>query len=48
VVPLEVLVPSLCVASIKNMTERGAVQESLSQLMIMEEDRILAGFHQEV
>jgi hypothetical protein len=30
------------------MTERGAVQERLSQLMEMEEDRILAGFHQEV
>jgi transposase InsO family protein len=48
VVPLEFLVPSLCVATITNMTERGAVQERLSQLMEMEEDRILAGFHQEV
>jgi transposase InsO family protein len=48
VVPLEFLVPSLRVATITNMTERGTVQERLSQLMIMEEDRILAGFHQEV
>jgi hypothetical protein len=30
------------------MTERGAVKERLSQLMEMEEDRILEGFHQEV
>jgi hypothetical protein len=30
------------------MTERGTVQERLSQLMSMEEYRILAGFHQEV
>ena len=30
------------------MTERGAVKERLNQLMEMEEDRILAGFHQEV
>jgi hypothetical protein len=30
------------------MTERGAVQERINQLMIMEEDRILTGFHQEV
>jgi hypothetical protein len=30
------------------MTERGVVKESLNQLMEMEEDRILAGFHQEV
>jgi transposase InsO family protein len=48
VVPLEFLVPSLRVAAITNMTERGAVQDRLNQLMIMEEDRILAGFHQEV
>jgi hypothetical protein len=38
VVPLEFLVSSLHVA----------VQERLSQLMIMEDDKILAGFHQEV
>jgi hypothetical protein len=42
------LVPSLCVAAITNMTERGVVQERLSQLMDMEEHTILAGFHQEV
>jgi hypothetical protein len=30
------------------MTERGAVQERLSQLMELEEERVLAGFHQEV
>jgi hypothetical protein len=30
------------------MTERGTIQERLSQLMEMEEDKILAGFHQEV
>jgi hypothetical protein len=48
VVPLEFLVPSLCVVAITNMTERGAVKERLNQLMEMEEDKILAGFHQEV
>jgi hypothetical protein len=48
VVPLHFLVPSLCVATITNMIERGAAQERLNQLMIMEEDGILAGFHQEV
>jgi hypothetical protein len=30
------------------MTERGAVKERLRQLMIIEEDRIVAGFQQEV
>jgi transposase InsO family protein len=48
VVPLKFLVPSLCVIAITNMAEQGAVKESPSQLMEMEEDRILAGFHQEV
>jgi hypothetical protein len=48
VVPLEILVPSVSIAAITNMTERGTVQERLSQLMLMEEDRILTGFHQEV
>ena len=48
VVPLEFLVPSLRVETITNMTEQGEVQEMLSQMMEMEEDRILAIFHQEV
>jgi hypothetical protein len=48
VVPLEFLVPSLCIEAITHMTERGTVQERLNQLMTMEEDRILAGFHQQV
>ena len=48
VVPLEFLVSSLRVATITNMTEQGVVQERLSQMMRMEEDRILAGSHQEV
>jgi hypothetical protein len=30
------------------MTERGTVKERLNKLMEMEEDRILAWFHQEV
>jgi hypothetical protein len=45
---LEFLVPSLRVATITNMTERGVVKERLNKLMEMEEDKILAGFHQEV
>jgi hypothetical protein len=48
VVPLEFLVPILRIAAITHMTERGAVQEILNHLMTMEEDRILAGFHQQV
>jgi hypothetical protein len=48
VVPLEFLVHNLHIAAIINMTERGTVKERLIQLMEMEEDMILAGFHQEV
>jgi hypothetical protein len=47
-VPLEFLVPSLCVVAITQMIEQGAVQERLNQLMTMEEDHILVGFHQQV
>jgi hypothetical protein len=47
-VPLEFLVPILRVAAITHMTEQGAVQERLNQLMTMEEDRILARFQQQV
>jgi hypothetical protein len=38
----------MCVETITNMTERGIVKERLNQLMEMKEDRILAGFYQEV
>jgi hypothetical protein len=48
VVPLEFLAPILCVATITQMTKRGTIQEILNQLLTIEEDRILAGFHQQV
>jgi hypothetical protein len=48
VVPLEFLVPSLHIEEITNMTEIGTIHVRLSQLMEMEEDRILEGFHQKV
>jgi hypothetical protein len=40
IVPLEFMVPTLCVATITNMTEIGVVKERLNQLMDMEEDTI--------
>jgi hypothetical protein len=48
IVTLEFPIPSLHVETITNMTERGAIKERLSQLMEMEEEMILVGFHQEV
>jgi hypothetical protein len=48
VVPLEVLVPSLRISAITQMIERDAIKERLNQLLAMEEDRILVGFHKKV
>jgi len=48
VVPLEYLIPSFYIAIITNVTERGASQERLAQLMEIEEDIIVVGFHLEV
>jgi hypothetical protein len=48
VVPLEYLIPNLHIVSITNMIEIGSNKEILSQLMELEEDRIMVGFHQEV
>jgi hypothetical protein len=45
VVPLEYLIPNLCIVVITNMTKRGATQERLAQLMELEKDRIMARFH---
>jgi hypothetical protein len=45
VVPLEYLIPSLHIATIIEMTERGIAQEILTQLMELEEDKIVVGFH---
>jgi hypothetical protein len=47
-VPLEFLVPILRIVAITQMTEQGVVQERMNQLLSMEEDRILEGFHQKV
>jgi hypothetical protein len=46
VVPLEYLIPSPHIVAITNMTERSTAQEILSQLMELEDYRIMVGFHQ--
>jgi hypothetical protein len=48
VIPLDYLIPSLCIAVITNMTKNGVAQERLAQLIELEQDIIMAGFHQEV
>jgi hypothetical protein len=38
----------MCIETITDMTERGATKEILTQLMELEEDKIMESFHQEV
>jgi hypothetical protein len=47
-VPMEYLVPSLRIAAFTYMDDTGIVQERLAQLVELEEDRFIAGFHQQV
>jgi hypothetical protein len=48
VVPMEYLVPSLRIAIFIDMDDIGTVQDKLVQLVELEEDRFIAGFHQQV
>lgn len=46
--PMEFLVPSLCVALMTYMTKKGALEKRLDELMKLEEDIIIVGFRQQV
>ena len=46
--PMEYIIPSLRVAQITEMTDIATVEERLAQLLTLEEDRFIAGFHQTV
>jgi hypothetical protein len=48
VVPMEYLVPSLRIIAFTYMNDIGDVQERLAQLVELEEDGFIAGFHQQV
>jgi len=48
VMPMEYIVPSLRIAAFIDMTDSDAVKARLSQLIQLEEDRFVAGFHQRV
>jgi hypothetical protein len=45
VVPMEYLVPSLRIAAFTNMDNTSVVKERLAQLVELEEDIFIAGFH---
>ena len=46
--PMEYILPSLRIAQITGMTDTDTVEERLAQLLALEEDRFIAGFHQKV
>jgi hypothetical protein len=48
VVPMEYLVPSLRIATFIGMDDTDAVQDRLAQLLELEEDKFIVGFHQYV
>ena len=48
VMPMEYIVPNLRIAAITEMPDADAVKERLSQLVQSEEERFVAGFHQNV
>eukprot|EP00253_Pinus_taeda_P014956 PITA_14956 len=48
VMPMEYIVPSLCIAALIGMTDHRALVERLTQLDELEEERFIVGFHQEV
>ena len=45
---MEYIVPSLRIASTIDITNTGTVEERLVQLVQMEEEHFIAGFHQNV
>lgn len=44
VMPMEFLVPSLCVTLFAQMMKKGAMENRLNELMELEEDRLITGF----
>lgn len=48
VMPMEYIFPSLCIATLIEMTDCDTLEEWLAQFMELEEAQFLAGFHQQV
>ena len=45
---MEYIVPSLCIVAVTNMDDAEALEEHIPQLIQLEEDRFIVGFHQQV
>jgi hypothetical protein len=48
VMPMEFIVSSLCIVMLTELTDSGAVEKRLSELVELEEDHFVTGFHQQV
>lgn len=48
VMPMGYIVPSLWIVALTNMVNHDTMEERLTQLLELEEDQFLAGFHQHV
>ena len=46
--PMEYMVPSLCIAAATDMDDVDTLEEHIAQLIQLEEDHFIAGFHQQV
>ena len=46
--PMEYIVPNLCIAAVPGMDDEAALEERVAQLIQLEEDRFIASFHQRV
>ena len=46
--PMEYILPSLRIAQLTEMADIDTLEERLAQLLNLEEDRFIAGFHQKV
>jgi len=47
VMPMEYIVPSIRIVALTRMANREALEERLAQVVDLEEDRFLVGFHQQ-
>ena len=48
IVPMEYIVSRLWIAALIEMTDRNAIEQRLTQLVQMEEECFIAGFHQTI
>jgi hypothetical protein len=45
VMPMDIILPSLCIAAITELSNSGAIEERLTHLVHIEEDCFVTGFH---